>query len=277
MLPLAKGDILIFTDADVRLTPTALDAILSPFEDSTVGMVTCPYRAVSGRSLRERLDVLPTNTIFLPSIALAERLEGVRFAFGACIAIRREVLEEIGGLDSLVELLPDDYALAKGVRSANYRVALAPILLDHCVSSSEWRAMAGRHLRWARTIQCVRPCAYFLTILTHGLPPALALGLTGNGLGLALLSSWAAARLLSTGFFRRRLGLSVADLLLVPVSDIWAFLIYLGSLLKLPVWWDDRQLVLGPGGVIVTVNGTGSQRVHRRRAKVPQGAPHPSG
>jgi ceramide glucosyltransferase len=253
MLPRARGEVLIFTDADVRLAPGSLEAILAPFEDRSVGLVTCPYRAVAGESLVERLDVLSNNTIFLPSVALAERLEGVRFALGACIAVRREALERIGGLHFLLDLLPDDYALASAVRRAGYRVALARVLLDHCVVSRSFTVMARRHLRWARTVYCVRPVAHCLSATFHGLPPALGLALLGGTWSWLPLLVWSLARLVSVASLRRRLALTARDLLLLPLADGWTFLVLALSLLRPSVWWDDRRLVLGRGGVILSV------------------------
>ena len=274
MLPAAKGDILIFTDADVRMNLPSLDPILAAFEDERVGMVTCTYKAVAGKSLRERLDVLSNNTIFLPSVTLAERIEGVRFALGACIAVRSVVLEKIGGLEFSLDVLPDDYALAQAVRRLGFKVALAPVLLDHCVSSPCWRAMARRHLRWAKTIKSVRPFAHSMTLLTQILPPMLTLGMLTGLAPRMLFASCYAVRLCCVACLRSRLGLSLKDLLLLPAVDLCAFFVYLTSQLPLPVWWDERELVLGRWGQIRYVKNAPRESVSNRAGHTLQEALH---
>src|SRR5262249_13616942 len=153
LLPDAPGEVVVFTDGDVEVPGDYLGAVLAPFADPRVGVVTCAYRSVGGRTAVERLDGLLTNAGFLPSIALAERLEGVRFARGATVAIRRGVLDRIGGLAPLLDRLADDHALAARVRAAGFRTALAPVLLDHHVHDAALRPIWRRHLRWMRTVR----------------------------------------------------------------------------------------------------------------------------
>ncbi len=248
MLPGARGEILIFTDADVAAPPGYLRAVLSPFSDPRVGLVTCPYRSVAGRSLPERLDVILTNAGFLPSVALAERLEGARFALGATVAVRRSVLDEIGGFGSFLDVLADDHALAERVRRAGYGIVLAPILLDHHVEPEGWRSVRRRQVRWARTIRCVRPGGYAGTMITHGIAPAAALAIL-NG-GAAALAIWLFVRIAGVAVLRRPLSLTGRDLLLLPLADAAAFGIYLAGLSGRSVWWSGVRLRVGPRGSI---------------------------
>src|SRR5439155_21751602 len=73
------ADVLLQSDADVRVRPGYVAAMTAPFADPSVGLVTCPYRSLPIRSIPSRLDALITNTHFLPSACLAVRLEGLHF------------------------------------------------------------------------------------------------------------------------------------------------------------------------------------------------------
>ena len=251
MLPEAKGEIVIFMDGDVGAPPSYLPAVLSPFADPRVGLVTCPYRSVGGRALSDRLDVLLTNTGFLPSVALAASLEGVKFALGATIAIRRSALDEIGGLEPFLDLLADDHALGSRVREAGHEIVLAPVLLDHHVGSSVWRERWRRHLRWARTTRAVRPGGYAGTIVTHGLVPAIGLALIPGGPlgGAAALAAWAAVRLGGVAWLSEPLGLRALDLLLIPAADAIAFAIFVGGLMGRTVHWGGLTLRVEGGAL----------------------------
>jgi hypothetical protein len=111
-----------------------------------VGFTTCPYRSVPTRSIASRVDALITNTHFLPSACLAVRLEGLHFGLGATVGVRRTALERAGGLDALLTTPADDYVLAQNVEAAGWRLAWVPMVVDHAVADSSWRAILRRRL-----------------------------------------------------------------------------------------------------------------------------------
>ena len=244
----ARGEVVVFTDADVATPPGYLEAVLAPFADPAVGLVTCPYRSVGGRAISERTDVLLTNTGFLPSIAVAERLEGIRFGLGATIAVRRRALDQVGGLQTLVDHLADDHALAALVSGAGHAIVLAPILLDHHVDGAGWREVWRRHVRWARTTRLLRPGGYAGSIVMHGSVPAIALALGGTWTALAGLVTWLLVRGSGAALLRERLGLTPRDLLLMPVADLAAFGVYLAGLAGRGVEWGGRRLRVSRDG-----------------------------
>ncbi len=234
-----KADILLFSDADVRVPDDYVDRAVVPFKETDVGLVTFPYRSVPGPGLASRTEALITNTHFLPSVAMALKVEGLHFALGASIGVRREALERAGGLEALLEVCGDDYEMARNIERAGYRLELVPLMLEHHVEGTGWRDAAGRQLRWARVVRAERPLGYFGQIVTHGSIPALALGALGafSGAGAAgwlLPLSWWGAQ--AFGLWRRRqiLALRVSDLLLLPVVDVAAFLIWAGGFFGRP-------------------------------------------
>ena len=251
MLPRAQGEIIVLTDGDILVRPGYPEAVLAPFAEPGVGMVTCPYRSVGGSSITTRIDVILTNAGFLPSLALAERLEGVRFALGATIAIRKEVLDAIGGLEPLLDLLADDWAIADRTRRAGHRIVLAPLLLDHCVGAERWRAVWRRHLRWARAARAVRPAGFAGMILTHGGLPALGLATVGGGLAAAsCLVAYALVRLAGVAANARRTGLTPRDLLLLPVADTISLALNVGGLFARSVSWGGTRLQVRSDGTV---------------------------
>lgn len=258
LLPEARGEIVILTDGDVGVPAGYLDAILAPFADPRVGAVTCPYRSVGGSTLLERIDVILTNTGFLPSVAMAERLEGVRFALGATLAVRRSLLEAIGGLAPLLDRLADDHALAGRVLRAGYKVTLQPVLLDHHLDGASFTSIWRRQLRWARTVRALRPGGYAGTIVTHGIAPALAIALLGAGPApLAAPVLWLLVRAAGLARLGRRLGLSSWDLALLPAADLMAFVLFVAGFLGRTVEW---------GGARYRVDRTGAITPHVRAA-----------
>ncbi|MGH9868474.1 MAG: glycosyltransferase [Candidatus Polarisedimenticolia bacterium] len=254
MMPEARGDVVVFTDGDIGVPEGYLEAVLAPFADPDVGMVTCPYRSVGGSTAASRVDAVLTNTAFLPSVALAARLEGVRFALGATMAIRRTVLDRIGGLAPLLNHIADDWALADRARRAGCRIALAPLLLDHHVGDSGWSEMWLRHLRWARTNRALRPAGYAGFAITHGWLPALGLATLGGWSGAAAvpLAAWGLARLSGVLLNARRTGCGLHDLLLIPLADVLSLALHAGGFCGRTVRWGEARLRIRPGGAIMS-------------------------
>ena len=72
------------------------------------------------------------NEWFIPSVRVATLSGSRSFAFGATIAIRREVLANIGGFKSIANELADDYRLGELTRPLGLRSALGARGRDVC-------------------------------------------------------------------------------------------------------------------------------------------------
>ncbi|HEY9797629.1 MAG TPA: glycosyltransferase [Leptolyngbyaceae cyanobacterium] len=88
----AKGEILVFTDADCRPQPDWLDALIPPFADSAVGVVVGEIIAVPGKTLLEK------HADRHKVLSQQHTLEHPFCPYGqtANLAIRRQVLEQVG-------------------------------------------------------------------------------------------------------------------------------------------------------------------------------------
>jgi ceramide glucosyltransferase len=230
-----EADVLLQSDADVRVGPGYVAAMTAPFADPSVGLATCPYRSTPGPGIASRIDALMTNTHFLPSACLAVRLEGLHFGLGATIAVRASALARAGGLAALLETPADDYMLARNIEAAGSRLAWVPVMVEHAVDERSWRAVLRRHLRWARVTRHVRFWGYLGQCLTHGSVPMLLvaayLAASTRFAALCLPAGWWMLQI--SALWRRRsvLGLRARDLPLIPLADLGAFLVFLGGII----------------------------------------------
>src|SRR5258708_14753364 len=64
----ANYDVLVMSDSDVRVTPTLLSHLAREFQNERIGLISCPYRAVPGKSLWSRLESIGMNTELLAGI-----------------------------------------------------------------------------------------------------------------------------------------------------------------------------------------------------------------
>src|SRR5262245_22813592 len=121
MTSAAAHDLLIMSDSDVRVTFDFLSVIAAEFQDPAVGVSTCPYRAVAGRSIWSRLEAVGMNTEFIGGVLVARMLEGMKFALGPTIAARKQVIQQVGGFEGLSTFLAEDFVLGNRAAAAGWR------------------------------------------------------------------------------------------------------------------------------------------------------------
>jgi len=255
----ATGEILVVADADTRVTPDFLSRITAPFDDPRAGAVTCLYLGVEGSTIADALEGLHMTCVFAPGVACAERLHGIDFGLGAAIAIRRSVLDEIGGFEVISDYLADDFQLGRKVAEAGYAVVLSDYVIEIVLGGEGLRSVLSRELRWSRTTRVSRPRGHFGLVLTFGFVDALAfLFCSGfSTLAWTVLLAVGSIRAATALICARSLGdsrfLSRAHLL--PVRDLLSFGIWAAGYLSRTVCWRGRRLRVGEDGRMVAASG----------------------
>lgn len=253
MDPAARYDVLVLADADMRVTPEYLRCVVAPLTDPEVGVVTCYHVAHDAPTTAALVEALLINTEYLPSILVGRRLQGMHFGFGATLATRRDVLQAIGGWDTLGDYLADDYQLADRAARAGFRVVLSDYLVESRLSPMTWREMILHQLRWARTNRACQPTGWFFSIITHltfwSVVWWIVSGLSTTGRDLVLLTL--VFRAVQSTYYNARInGLRPAwrGAWLVPLRDAIYFLVWLWSHLTDEVTWAGRTYQVFPDG-----------------------------
>ncbi|MBI3896423.1 MAG: glycosyltransferase, partial [Acidobacteria bacterium] len=262
----AEQEILVISDSDVRVAPDYLRAVVAPLVDSRVGLVTCISRGVPGRSVWSVLEALSMNLQFLPGVLAAWVLEGLKFALGPTMVLRKQQVREIGGFGCLGKYLADDFVLGQLIAEAGYRVALANHIPDHLVCNEAWRDSLRHRLRWERSSRRSRPAGYVGQIFMHSLPLALLAWLfapAGSSLILPLMAAcvgarvvlaWASAGwLLNDATFRRYWWL-------LPIQDFIGFGVWCWAFFGREVVWRGARFRVWKGGKLEPVNNTPKER-----------------
>jgi len=249
MMSQASHDYLVIADSDVCVDDRYLAKIVAPLVDSDVGVVTCAYRGVPRRGLWSLLGSLFINEWFTPSVYVAAKAGSRSFAFGATIALRRDVLSQIGEFRAIANHLADDYRLGELTRRLGLRTVLSDVEVDVVVAESSFGALVQHELRWLRTIRAVRPLSYSLCFVTFGFPLALlgAFLSRGDSAALTLLAITAAARLL-LHLKRRQAHASAAQIALVPVRDCLSLVLWAWSFTNRRVKWRDEHYQVSRDG-----------------------------
>jgi ceramide glucosyltransferase len=251
MMPLASHDMLVLPDSDVCVKQDYLAKIVRPLTDQNVGIVTCTYLGHPRSGFWSLLGSLFINDWFVPSVRVAALGGSRSFAFGATIAIRREVLSSIGGFKSIANQLADDYRLGELTRRAALRTVLSDVVVETVVSEITFGQLVQHELRWLRTIRAVNPFGFRFLFLTFSLP-IVALG--------SVLAEWSVvtigmcvtttvARLL-VHLKTRRPGSPLAQVLLLPLRDLLSLALWGWGFVTRRVRWRDSHFHIARDGSV---------------------------
>ena len=239
----AKHDLLVMSDSDVRVQPVLLSRLAQEFQQESVGLITCPYLAVPGRSLWSRLEAIGMNTELLAGVLVARMMEGMRFALGCTVAVRRSVLEHMGGFAYLQEFLAEDFVIGQRAAELGHRVLLSSCVIEHRIGSQGFSANLGHRIRWARSTRRSRPAGYWGQIFTYPLPWALLLWAVLPAawpvVPLTLLVRCAAAA--ATARYVLGDPVTQQQWWLLPVQDVLAALVWISGFAGDTIVWRDRK------------------------------------
>jgi ceramide glucosyltransferase len=270
----ARGGVICVLDDDTRLPPHGLEQLLPALDAPGVGLAFgLPYY-VSFDSIWSALVACFVNssslTTYLPYASLSQPLT----INGMCYAMRREVLEALGGFAGLEHIVADDFAVAQRVRAGGYR--LAQTGLRHAIATT-----VGGPGAYARLIQrwfifpresllrhlALRELAllYGVTLMPLAGPWLALLGVIGGGLpralGLAYLAySYAIFVHLEAAYLGR------------PTPWRWRWLVPLVQLLTPAqalaallapqrISWRGHLIAIEPGGGIRTIRRRSAGRL----------------
>jgi len=239
----ARHDVLVMGDSDIRVTPRLLSHLAQEFQDEHVGLISCPYRAVPGKSLWSRLEAIGMNTELLGGVLVARMLEGMRFALGCTVAVRRNVLEEMGGFSYLQEFLAEDFVIGHRAAELGHGVLFSSYVIEHRIGSQGMARNLGHRLRWARSTRRSRPAGYWGQIFTYPLAWAFLLWAVYHPawpvVVLTLLLRGLAA--LATARSVLRDPITQKQWWLLPLQDVLGFAIWISGFIGDTIIWRDRK------------------------------------
>jgi len=253
MLPHASFEHIVVNDSDIAVSSNYLANVMAPFVDDMVGLVTVPYIGLAEKTLWSKLEALGISTDFMPGVLTARKLEGgIRFGLGSTLATTKARLTAIGGFESLIDQLADDYELGVRIAKAGYRVELANEVVATTVPAYSLRGFCEHQLRWARGTRDSRRAGYIGLGVTYVLPWALATVVASGGalwsvtlLSVALLVRVSVALTVGVGVLRD--GQVLRDILLLPLRDCFGLFFWAWSYADDTIVWRGERFRLKRG------------------------------
>jgi ceramide glucosyltransferase len=239
----ARYDVLVMSDSDVRVTPSLLSHLAQELQSDHVGLISCPYRSVPGKSLWSRMEAIGMNTELLGGVMVARMIEGMRFALGCTVAVRRSVLEDMGGFGYLQEFLAEDFVIGQRAAELGHGVLFSSYVIEHRIGSQGMMHNLGHRMRWARSTRRSRPLGYWGQIFTYPLPLALLLCAAYPAawpvLFLTLILRGIAA--LATARDVVHDPITQKQWWLLPVQDVIGFFVWISGFVGDKIVWRDRK------------------------------------
>jgi ceramide glucosyltransferase len=254
----ASHEYLVISDSDVRVEPDYLRKVIAPLEDPRVGATTCFYVPIEESTWVQRLQDVGMVSDFYPGILVAKQLDGVKFALGPTIATTRTLLHSFGGYASIENRPADDLLVGRLIAEQGYEVELLPYTISTVADYQSLGELFHKRLRWITVMRHMRPWGHLGLIFTLGLPWALLaiILLPTPIVVVAYLGGYFVTRALMT-ILIGTLGLKQPGiwkkLVLIPVWDGMASLIWLASFTRKTIRWRGRDYLMRDGELVPLV------------------------
>ena len=254
----ARHDIFIVSDSDVRVAPNYITEVVAPFADERVGAVTCLYRGVADRGLWSKLEAAGMSVEMTAGVLTANLLEGMKFALGPTMAVRRSCVQQMGGFGVLGPYCSDDFLLGAHVAAQGKAVVLSHHVIDHIILNLGFTASLRHQTRWMKSTRFSRPLGHLGTALTFSVPFGLlacAAGLAMHRpvLGLSLLAYSIVNRMILAallGSLAVQERHTLRTIVLYPVRDFLGFCCWVASYFGSTILWRGRRYRLSRGGLM---------------------------
>ncbi len=124
----AAGDLLVFTDADVRWQPQALAGLVRLVEQESAALLTI-WPTQQTETWAERL-VVPLMALVVLAYLPLPLVHHTRFAVfaaanGQCLAFRRRAYDQVGGHAAVRSQIVEDIIFARRIKQAGLRLRMA--------------------------------------------------------------------------------------------------------------------------------------------------------
>lgn len=262
MIRLSGNEYFIISDSDVRVGPDFLRNVIPPLFDRKLGLVSCLYRGDPSKDFWSVLEALGMSVEMPSGVVVADMLEGIRFALGPAVALRRDALEAIGGIESTAGYYSDDYVLGNKIWAAGYKVIFSHYIIHHVLTRRSFVRTLGDQLRWMKSTRHSRPWGHIGSGLTFSMPFGIlgflsALWLGRPGLGLALLAFSYLNRVTQSifvGWWLLKDSRALRLCWLYPLRDLQGFLVWAASFMSHNFYWRGEMYRFTDEGRIVAQN-----------------------
>jgi ceramide glucosyltransferase len=184
---------------------------------------------------------------------VARQIEGgLHFGLGSTLAFRRAELDRIGGFQSIVDYLADDYELGRRVADLGLKVILSDVVVETNLPLYDLAGFLSHQLRWARGVRDSRAGGYFGLLATFGLLWGVANVIATSGAPwswavFCLIAALRVAVAWLVGVRTLQDCFVLKNLWLLPIRDFFGVLVWIASFAGHTVTWRGDRFTLKNG------------------------------
>jgi ceramide glucosyltransferase len=180
-LSCAVHELVLQSDANVRIRPGYLKAVVQEYLQERASLLGCLVVGSRERSLGAALENVQLSTFITPGICLAYEVFKIPCVIGKSILFRKSELAELGGLATVKDVLAEDYLLGELYTRAGKRVVLSRLVVDNINVSASLSRFVARHSRWLKMRVVVHVVGFVADLLSNASFFALLAALLSGG------------------------------------------------------------------------------------------------
>jgi ceramide glucosyltransferase len=252
----ARHEVIVISDANVRVAPDYLDALLAELERPNVGLTTSLVVGSGEGTLGAMLDAAQLVACVAPAVLAADSFGLRTVAIGKSMALRRGDLASVGGFASVGAVLAEDDTLAARFAEAKIGVTICLEPVESRASEASIATTFSRHARWAKMRRAISPACLVLELFALpslvaaacfvAAPSAASLELALAALALQMAGA-AAAALALLGTARAALRFACLE----PARTVLHAACVARAGASRRVVWKGHAFRLGPGSVLL--------------------------
>ncbi len=243
---IAKGDILLISDSNVRIESDDIARTLEAFDDPRIGCVSNLFTGSGARSVGATIESLHLLS-FVATGAVLASAAGVPCVVGKSMAITRTALDAIGGFERFRRVLAEDQAIGVAVQKAGFEVVLSPVVVRNIVVDRTIQRALDRQVRWNKIRYAFSHRLYATELLLNPFVFALLAAAFAPTKLAAFPIVVVLARCLQLALLNRalRAGLTLRRIALVPLLDVLMLYAWFVPFFSNSVTWRGYRARIG--------------------------------
>jgi ceramide glucosyltransferase len=262
-----KHQVILISDSNVRVRPPYLRETTRYLAEPGVGLVTNLFAGVGETRSGAIMENLQLNGFIAGNMALASMLR-VTCVVGKSMLMPVSVLEAIGGLARVRNLLAEDQVIGVLVRKAGYSIRLSDHVIDNVNLRRGFNWFLNRHSRWYKirrqmalptfVAEPMANLAIVGLVWAFSGESGIAWGGLGGLVGLGIARDAIQTRWLSGRFPGLR------SLLFSPIKDFLLLPLWFDAIVNSRVQWRGHRFRVGR---LTRLRSTRVPRHVRRRVR----------
>ncbi len=265
----AEHDLVLQSDANVRARPDYLRRVVSELIAERASLLSSIVVGVGESSLGGAMENFQLTGMIAPSVCFALYYFNTTCVIGKSMLLRRSELAEMGGLESVKDMLAEDYMLGRAFETAGRKVILSTTVAENVNIDPSIERFMARHARWLKMRAVIHVPAFIADLLanpvglsvfaiaTSGFDPQIALLALPLVVSKLALDAWVVRR-------TRGEAMPLRYLWVAPLKDILLFAVWPYAAISRSIEWRGARLRLGWRSVLRPDEGPLPVRAFRR-------------